>query len=844
MSRRPWLTLSLLFGAGLAHASPPPVFGPELDLDRPVLTGAVGDQTVAAAAFDGERFLVAWRSSLWKPELRVGRVTVAGDVLDPRGLLLDGFERIEGTVAVASGGGAFLVAWANEPGRIRASRVAVEGGKLVASPTVTLTEGAVTTVMIGPAVTWNGAAFWVMWGQSGDAPGVYALRVSPAGQALDATPLKLADGAAEPALVGNGAQVLAGWAMPGAGGVVVRLVHLRADGTADLPAVAILTIPGEKAGPLSLAWNGSQFLVTGAGLDAGGAQTVRAVRLSAELHALDVGGLDVAAPPGTAAGGPTALGTAGGFTVLWASATMEGNRSVPRLGGSQISDGKPAALAPFGWSKAGQMPFLASASTEPFVFWSEAGWWTDEGLMIDLDVQAGPLGGGRPPALVSRGVNAQTRPVVALGPHQIFVAWEDRRGDRQHGDVYGARLDGDGTMLDEAGLPLGLGEGAQTDPAVAWDGQEFVAVWHDGRRGLAMARVNTVGEILDRPPAVIPGTADQQLLGEPALCGDSDGALLVWGARAPGAASAQIRGLRLPGSGVIDRPGAVLVETADAEDAPVVRLGCNQQAAVLVWSGHMVAKDGAPLSMLHLARGGLVPTAPPVVLQPAEGDEWAGIGSDGTNFLIAWRNFDGQGRRTVVGQRVSAEGKLLEDRPFRIGLSNSGQRVTVLWDGAQYLVFAINTANGNPFELRARRVGPRGEPLEADWIPVSYLAQPWAGTGNGSDAVLLRPGHSFLVYDRYFDDDATGNIRIRGRFIESTAPDPPDAGADASPDAAAASTDAAPIAPALSKASGCACNQASGRPSFVLVLVLVLVLGRLLDRPRQPLRRIDHSDDR
>jgi hypothetical protein len=53
---------------------------PELDLDQPLLVGAVGEQTVAAAAFDGERFLVAWRSSLWKPELRVGRLTPAGVV--------------------------------------------------------------------------------------------------------------------------------------------------------------------------------------------------------------------------------------------------------------------------------------------------------------------------------------------------------------------------------------------------------------------------------------------------------------------------------------------------------------------------------------------------------------------------------------------------------------------------------------------------------------------------------------------------------------------------------------------------------------------------------------------
>jgi hypothetical protein len=843
MSRRPALALSLFLWATPALAAAPPVLGPELDMDRPVLVSAVGDQTVAAAAYDGERFLVAWRSSLWKPELRVGRVTAAGDVLDPRGLLLEGFDRIEGRVAVAAGGGAFLVVWGNEPGRIRAARVNVDGDKLRASPTVTLTERPVTTSMVGPAVAWNGAGFWVLWSQTRDEAGVYAIRVSPDGQPLDPAPLKLADAVGEPALAGDGTQVVAGWAAPGAGGVEVRVARLRPDGTTlDPGGLAALTIAGEQPGPLSLAWNGSQYLVTGAGLDASGAQRLRAVRLTTDGRLLDADGFDVESPPGVAAGGPTALGSGGGFTVLWASSTMEGNRSVPRLGGAQINDGKPAALPAFAWSQVGQMPFLAAAGADAFVFWSEAGWFTDEGLLVDLDVRWSPLGGGVPSALVSRGVNGQTQPVVAFSGEQLFVAWEDRRTDLQHGDVYGARLSANGDMLDPAGLALGVGPETQVAPAVAWDGRNFVAVWHEGRHGLALGRVSPSGERLDRPAVVVPGTADQQLLGEPAICGDGDGALLVWGARAPGAGSAQLRGMRLPpGALPSDAQSAVLVETADVDAPPIVRLGCNPQAAVLVWTGNMAPKDSVPMSMLRLPRGSLVPSGPPLVLQPSEGDEWAGIGSDGSEFLIVWRNFDGAGRRTVVGQRISAEGRAIDNQPFRIGLSNSGQRVSALWDGAQYLVFAINTANGNPFELRGRRVGRHGEVLEADWIPVSYLAQPWAGTGNGSDGVLIRPGRTFLVYDRYYDEDATGNIRIRGRFIDSVAPDLPDAGPDAG--FAPATVDAGADAPALSSSGGCACNQISARPSAVVVVVLVVVAG-LLERRRQPLRRVDHPDDR
>jgi hypothetical protein len=232
--------------------------------------------------------------------------------------------------------------------------------------------------------------------------------------------------------------------------------------------------------------------------------------------------------------------------------------------------------------------------------------------------------------------------------------------------------------------------------------------------------------------------------------------------------------------------------------------------------------------MIHLARGALAATAAPQVLQPAEGDEWVGIGSDGTDFLVAWRNFDSLGRRMVVGQRVAGDGHLLDDQPFRIGQSNSGQRVTAVWDGAQYLVFAVNTRGGNPFELRTRRVGPAGEPLDDDWIPVTYLAQPWAGTGNGSDAVMLAPGRTFLVYDRYYDEDATGNVRVRGRFIDSTPRAAVvDAGVavDAGLDVGGSDVAADAAAAGAPSSSGCSCRVgggAAGMPAPILLLLCLL----------------------
>src|SRR5206468_118153 len=68
--------------------------------------------------------------------------------------------------------------------------------------------------------------------------------------------------------------------------------------------------------------------------------------------------------------------------------------------------------------------------------------------------------------LVAHGPGAEAQPVVAFGGGRLLVAWEDRRQDKQHGDVYAARLGTDGEMLDPDGIAVATGPAAQRAPAV------------------------------------------------------------------------------------------------------------------------------------------------------------------------------------------------------------------------------------------------------------------------------------------------------------------------------------------------------------------------------------------
>jgi hypothetical protein len=232
------------------------------------------------------------------------------------------------------------------------------------------------------------------------------------------------------------------------------------------------------------------------------------------------------------------------------------------------------------------------------------------------------------------------------------VAWEDRRGDRQFADVYAARLGPTERCWIRRGLALGVGPGAQTAPAVAWDGRNFVA---PGTRAASACPGpgQPAGAILDRRPRSCRDGISSSWASRP-CAGRRRRAPRGGAARAPGARRRTLRGLRLAGRR--RRTGTVLVR--DRRHRPGARgaVGCNQQAAVVVWSGNRAPRTRCRCRCSTSA-GPADADREPAILQPAEGDEWAGIGSDGSDFLIAWRNFDGQGRRTVVGQRVSAAGR-------------------------------------------------------------------------------------------------------------------------------------------------------------------------------------------
>ncbi len=137
--------------------------------------------------FDGTRYLMAY--SAGPTGIYVRRLDASGDFteLSPRSLSTLG--AVYAGLRLSFGGGTHLMTWIDASRQVRATRLGLDGAPVAATPLVLGSTGATATDV---ALSFNGSNFVAVWSNADDRR-LRAVRVSPAGAALDATPMLLTE---------------------------------------------------------------------------------------------------------------------------------------------------------------------------------------------------------------------------------------------------------------------------------------------------------------------------------------------------------------------------------------------------------------------------------------------------------------------------------------------------------------------------------------------------------------------------------------------------------------------------------------------------------------------------
>lgn len=468
----------------------------------------------------------------------------------------------------------------------------------------------------------------------------------------------------------------------------------------------------QSQGMPDVAWNGSNWLVVWSGqtgLQCCPSDNRFAARVSPDGVVLDetpiLLGSDVLAD----AGWPAAVGSDGtNWLVVW---TSNGNRVTAMRVAPDGSVLDPQGVVLYTGGDPGDYD-IAFADGEYFIVWSSGGrtgGGVIQGRRAAPDLT--PIGPAIPINLYASSVGLNCR--VTTDEDGYFVVWWE---DRYYGwsQLVGARVTGDGVVLDPDGLPLTEAYGySNYEPAVAWDGTNYV-VTYDRYTGsvldLFAARVTQSGEVLDYDTEAITVSAGAEGQWESAIASlSADGpAVVLW------------RDARYAGTGYGDIFSATLAADGSVGPERHVALGAPRQT--------------------HLR---LVP--------------------NGTGYLAVFLSETGFGSR-ILAQRIDVAGQAIDPEPVEV--ASGGGEVThpsAAWDGSVYMiVWEDKTAN----EVYGRRLD--GNLAGLDPLPVSLLP------GNRPDVAAV--GGVFLVvctYEEPHEIQQVYSLRVRGADGALLDPSPP-----------------------------------------------------------------------
>jgi hypothetical protein len=357
----------------------------------------------------------------------------------------------------------------------------------------------------------------------------------------------------------------------------------------------------------------------------------------------------------------------------------------------------------------------------------------------------------------------QNAPAIGFDGTNHLVVWDDLRGTSR--DVFGARMNQQGAALDGSGIPISVGDQAQEQTALAFDGSNYFAVWADQRAGscgdVYGARITQSGTVLDATGKLLstPGCGAS----EPAVAFDGTNYLVTW------RRDDKILATRVSRNGDPLDPTWSVLTASVVDAAPAIAF--DGTSYLVVWHDH---RDGCcDVYGARVSTGGVVLEPGGFLISAAPNHQkWPALAFDGTNYLVAWQDRRFTLRSDVYGTRVSPAGTVVDAAGFLIGAAQDEQTYpAVAFSGGHYFVAWQDSRSRTNYDIYGTRVSTAGVPLEPTGVPISTSTKDERRPAVAPGA----PGRVAVAYDCCAPEyDVDGERGIALRFVDyDQAPPPP-----------------------------------------------------------------------
>ncbi|MCK4941772.1 hypothetical protein KAS45_06720, partial [candidate division WOR-3 bacterium] len=606
---------------------------------------ATNDQALPVVAFDGTNYLVVWedeRSFSPACDIYGARVSISGAVLDPAGIAIAvDYMADQLHPAVAFDGVNFFVVWRDQrsgAGDIYGARVSQSG--TVLDPTgILITPNA--NYQNNPDIAFDGTNYLVVWSdyRNGVDYDIYGARVTQAGTVVDPGGFTISTSSSDqhsPEIAFDGTSYLVVWE-DYRNGVDCDIYGARvtqSGNVLDTSGIAISTVATDQEVP-SVAFDNTNFLVVWHDSRSDPSDDIYGARISQAGAVLDTAGILISAAARDQTSPAITFGTSN-YLAVWQdernfslACDIYGTRI--EQSGNVLDTAGVVVSTVFTVVNEQYAPDVACDSNNYLVVWHDNRSVSSDICAARVNQSGSVLDSASIVVSSGSGMYNQEHPVVAFDGTNYLVVWEDGRGLGMS-DIYGARIDPSGNVLDISGIAITTAYIFQGLPAVVFGGTYYFVVWQDHGGNyppdIRGARVDQSGNVLD--PAGIAISAAFSYQGAPSIAFDGSDYLIVWQDSRSG--SFDIYGARVDQTGsVLDPNGIVISNATSSQQSPAVAF-------------------------------------------------------DGTNYLIVWQDERNGFDYDIYGARVDQAGNVLDSTGIAISTAINVQTTpAVAFDGTNYL---------------------------------------------------------------------------------------------------------------------------------------------------------------